>query len=185
MNLWGTHRQRALPGSANATRLRFQHERQANTSSPIRLGLHQRQFLVQQAYRTKPRYRVLLRIVKLHQLKALGVHLSVDDFGTGYSSLAYLKRFPIDVVKIDQSFVRDIATSPADAMIVVSIISLAHNLRLQVIAEGVETSEQLTCLRLNDCDEMQGHYFSMPVAPATITQMLKEATRLDVEHRTS
>jgi diguanylate cyclase (GGDEF)-like protein/PAS domain S-box-containing protein len=113
-------------------------------------------------------------VATLHQLRALGVKLSIDDFGTGYSSLAYLKRFPINVLKIDQSFVWDIATNPDDAMIVVSIIALAHNLRLQVIAEGVETVEQLAFLRHHDCDEIQGYYFSRPVAAAAIEQALHE-----------
>ena len=109
----------------------------------------------------------------LARLKALGVHLSIDDFGTGYSSLSYLKRFPIDLLKIDQSFVRDITVDPDDAAIVTSIISLAHSLRLEVIAEGVETEAQLNYLRNHGCDCMQGYYFSRPVAAAELTQILR------------
>ena len=105
-------------------------------------------------------------IYVLRELKELGVHLSIDDFGTGYSSLSYLKRFPIDVLKIDQSFVRDITIDADDAAITVSIISLAHSLKLKVIAEGVETQAQLSYLRHHGCDEMQGYLFSPPV-PAT------------------
>ncbi|MFJ2988548.1 EAL domain-containing protein [Collimonas sp. NPDC087041] len=116
---------------------------------------------------------VELAVGILNDLKAIGVQLSIDDFGTGYSSLAYLKSFPIDALKIDQSFVRDITVDQDDAAIVASIISLAHNLRLQVIAEGVETQEQLSYLQRHRCDEMQGFYFSEPIAAAAIEELLR------------
>lgn len=102
-------------------------------------------------------------ITIMRSLKSLGVSLSLDDFGTGYSSLSHLKRFPIDVLKIDQSFVADIVPDSDGAAIVMSIISLAHNLKLHVIAEGVETGEQLSYLMRNACDEIQGYYFSRPL----------------------
>ncbi len=99
----------------------------------------------------------------LRQLKSMGIALSIDDFGTGYSSLSYLKRFPIDNIKIDRSFIKDIPGNSNDLSITHTIIDLTHNLRLKVIAEGVETSEQLEFLREHGCDEMQGYFFSRPL----------------------
>ncbi|MES2160623.1 MAG: EAL domain-containing protein [Pseudomonadota bacterium] len=116
----------------------------------------------------------------LRDLKALGVHISIDDFGTGYSSLSYLRRFPIDVLKIDQSFVRELNVDADDAAIVRAIVTLAHSLRLQVIAEGVETDTQLDFLRSEGCDLMQGYYYSRPVDTEAFEQLLRQDRRLPV-----
>jgi EAL domain-containing protein (putative c-di-GMP-specific phosphodiesterase class I) len=121
---------------------------------------------------------VALAVELLHSMKGLGVNLSIDDFGTGYSSLSYLSRFPIDVLKIDRSFVADISHDVNDAAIVASIIALAHNLKLSVIAEGVETEAQLDYLRRQGCDEMQGYYFSRPLPAAEFEQLLRQQRRL-------
>jgi EAL domain-containing protein (putative c-di-GMP-specific phosphodiesterase class I) len=109
----------------------------------------------------------------LQQLKEVGVVISLDDFGTGFSSLSYLKRFPVDILKIDQSFVRDIAVDPDDAAIVSAIISIAQNLDLGVIAEGVETEEQLAFLRSRGCPEMQGFLMSPAVPAKEFIEMLQ------------
>jgi EAL domain-containing protein (putative c-di-GMP-specific phosphodiesterase class I) len=111
-------------------------------------------------------------IKTLDELKHMGVKISIDDFGTGYSSLNYLKRFPIDTLKVDQSFVRDLTTDPHDAAIVTAIITLAHALKLNVIAEGVETQEQLHFLRSLKCDEVQGFLFSTPLSAEEFTELL-------------
>ncbi|WP_254442036.1 EAL domain-containing protein [Duganella vulcania] len=104
-------------------------------------------------------------LAALHRLHSLGVRLSIDDFGTGYSSLSYLKRFPVDIIKIDRSFVRDVPQDADDAAIISAIIALAHSLRLEVVAEGVETAAQLQFLQGRECDLMQGFYLS-PAVPA-------------------
>jgi CheY-like chemotaxis protein len=117
-------------------------------------------------------------ITVLQNLKALGIKISIDDFGTGYSSLAYLKRFPIDKLKIDIAFVREVTSNPDDAAIVLAIINMAHSMKLKVIAEGVEKDAQLSYLRRHDCDEMQGYYFSRPVPADEFEQMLLEGRHL-------
>ena len=114
----------------------------------------------------------------LRALKTAGVRLSIDDFGTGYSSLAYLRRFPLDILKIDRAFIKDMVDNPDDAAITLAVISLAHSLGLKVVAEGVETEAQVNLLALHSCDEMQGYYFSKPVAPPVLETMLRERRRL-------
>ncbi len=112
-------------------------------------------------------------IVKMETLKKLGVKFSIDDFGTGYSSLSYLKRLPISQIKIDQSFVKDIHTDPNDAAIVETIISMARHLGLDVIAEGVETQEQLDFLKAQGCNKYQGYFFSRPLSTASFSELLQ------------
>ena len=112
-------------------------------------------------------------IVILQALKDLGLHVSIDDFGTGFSSLSYLKRLPVDKLKIDQSFVKDLTTDPGDAAIVTSMITLAHNLDLTVIAEGVESAEQLGFLRAERCDEIQGYLISKPMPADTFSDWMQ------------
>jgi len=118
-------------------------------------------------------------IKKLNELKQMGVTISIDDFGTGYSSLNYLKRFPIDTLKIDQSFIREISTDPEVTAIVTAIITLAHALKLKVIAEGVETEEQLKLLRSLGCDEVQGFLFCEPISANEFTAMLIERSGIN------
>ncbi|NTV49124.1 MAG: EAL domain-containing protein [Geobacteraceae bacterium] len=109
----------------------------------------------------------------LRTLKDLGIHLSIDDFGTGYSSLSYLKILPIDRIKIDQGFVRDVITDPDDAAIAQAIIGMGHSMKLKVIAEGVETKEQLDFLCHHKCDEVQGYYFAKPMSAEEIYVFMK------------
>ena len=101
------------------------------------------------------------------------MRLALDDFGTGYSSLSHLKRFPIDTLKIDQSFVRDLATDADDASIVSAVIGMGKSLQMRVVAEGVETPEQLAFLRRQGCPEGQGYYFSRPVSAGEFTLLLR------------
>ena len=108
----------------------------------------------------------------LSRLKQIGVRISLDDFGTGYSSLSYLQRLPLDTVKIDISFIRNVVTHPGDAMIVKTIIAMAHNLNLKVIAEGIEEQGQLAFLRAHHCDALQGYLFSPAVAPEEFERLL-------------
>jgi diguanylate cyclase (GGDEF)-like protein/PAS domain S-box-containing protein len=106
-------------------------------------------------------------------LRGSGIQLAVDDFGTGYSSLSYLRKFPIDALKIDQSFIRQITTVPDETTIVTAVISMGRSLKLRVVAEGVETMDELTFLQAHQCEEAQGYYFSRPVLPERFAQLLK------------
>ena len=120
-------------------------------------------------------------VLILRNLKKRGVQISIDDFGTGYSSLAYLRRFPIDILKIDIAFIRDVTSSPDAASIVRAIVQMAHSLKMEVIAEGVETAAQLSYLRRNGCDQIQGYYFSKPLPLPEAEEMLSKEKRLAMQ----
>jgi EAL domain-containing protein (putative c-di-GMP-specific phosphodiesterase class I) len=111
----------------------------------------------------------------LYELKKLGLRISLDDFGTGHSSLSYLKRFPVDTLKIDQSFVQDTTSDPDAAAIVQAIIAMAHSLRLKVIAEGVEFTEQANFLRRHNCDQLQGYLITPPVPASQFAAFVQAA----------
>ncbi len=111
-------------------------------------------------------------VVILNSLNEMGIQLSLDDFGTGFSSLAYLKRFPIDRLKIDQSFIFNCDSDPGDAIISQTIIALAHGLKIKVIAEGIEKPEHFTFLKENGCDEGQGYFISRPLAYKDLRELL-------------
>ncbi|OHB90122.1 MAG: hypothetical protein A3D13_06840, partial [Planctomycetes bacterium RIFCSPHIGHO2_02_FULL_40_12] len=120
-------------------------------------------------------------IKKFHELKGLGIHICMDDFGTGYSSLSYLKRFPIDILKIDQSFARNVTTDTNDASIVTATIAMAHGLGITTIAEGVETKEQLEFFRSHKCEVVQGYLFSKPLPAEDVTKLLREGGRFEIK----
>ncbi len=116
-------------------------------------------------------------VATLRELKGLGVKFAIDDFGTGYSSLSYLKRFPVSFLKIDRSFIDELEKDPEDTVLVSGIITLAHTSGMRVIAEGVETAEQLARLREMGCDIAQGNYFSEPVSGRAATAFLANDLR--------
>jgi EAL domain-containing protein (putative c-di-GMP-specific phosphodiesterase class I) len=116
----------------------------------------------------------------LKDLNDMGLKLVIDDFGTGYSSLSYLRQFPVTKLKIDRSFIRDVAVNPDDAAITTAIINMAKSLSLKVIAEGVEDEAQLSFLREHECDEFQGYYFSRPLNVQDVARVLKKLLILNL-----
>ena len=120
-------------------------------------------------------------LAALRELKSVGVLFSIDDFGTEYSSLSYLKRFPVDTIKIDRSFVQDITTNPDDAAIVTAIIAVAESLKLKIVAEGVENKEQADFLRELHCNNIQGYLYSQPLSSADIDHLLQKGIRMDIK----
>jgi EAL domain-containing protein (putative c-di-GMP-specific phosphodiesterase class I) len=111
----------------------------------------------------------------LSELKRIGIHIALDDFGNGYSSLSYIRTLPIHVIKIDRSFIKDIRNSPQDATIVETIVTMAHKLQMQVVAEGVELQDQLLHLKSINCDQVQGYFLSRPVDAAAAGRLILQS----------
>jgi diguanylate cyclase (GGDEF)-like protein/PAS domain S-box-containing protein len=171
--------QAGLPPLRVAVNLSARQFRDQALLEEVRAALHESglapQYLELELTESLMMHNVDEAVAAIENLKQLGIALSIDDFGTGYSSLAYLKQFPVDYLKIDQSFIRDMLDEPRVAAIVRSVIALGHSLGFKVIAEGVETAPQLDYLRSNDCDEIQGYYFSRPLTPDAFADLLRSS----------
>ena len=154
-----------IPIAVNLSPFQFQQQNVVHRIASIlqETGLES-QYLTLEITESMAMQQVESAIHKLQALKEMGIKVSIDDFGTGYSSLSYLKKFPIDSLKIDQSFIREIVQNPEDATIVRAIIVMARSLKRQIIAEGVETEEQMNLLRELGCTKMQGYLFSKPIS---------------------
>lgn len=177
-NAWRAEGNKPLPVSVNLSSQQFQQKNFINNLSgilsesgisPRDLSLEITESTVMQNTKTS--------FASLHKLTEMGLLLVIDDFGTGYSSLSYLKSFPIHSIKIDRSFVKEIGTDTDNAAIVTAIISMAHSLRLKVVAEGVESADQLEFLCRQGCNEVQGYLFSPPVPPEEISRLLLAEAR--------
>jgi len=169
----------AIPVAVNLSATQFRQQNLGQTlANALRTSGLAAEFLDLEITESMVMHNVEAGMLAVNHLRSLGLRLSIDDFGTGYSSLSYLRRFPIQRLKIDVSFLRDIATDPGAAAITHAIIALGKGLKLRVLAEGVETREQLAVLRKQGCDEIQGYYFSRPVPPDEFAAMLREGRTL-------
>jgi diguanylate cyclase (GGDEF)-like protein/PAS domain S-box-containing protein len=164
----------AVPVAVNVSAVQF---RQEGFRELIRRVLHETglasQYLELELTESLLLSNADVRLLVLQELKAMGLRLAIDDFGTGYSSFSYLRQFPVSKLKIDRSFIRDVAVNPDDAAITTAIISMAKSLNLKVIAEGVENEEQMSFLRAHHCDEIQGYYFSKPLSTDEVVDKLR------------
>ncbi len=165
----------AVPVAVNVSAVQF---RQEGFRELIRRVLHETglapQYLELELTESLLLSNADVRVLVLKELKLMGLKLAIDDFGTGYSSFSYLKHFPVSKIKIDRSFIRDVAVNPDDAAITTAIISMARSLNLKVIAEGVENEAQVSFLRAHHCDEIQGYYFSKPLSTDGVVDKLRD-----------
>ncbi len=170
----------AIPVAVNLSATQFRHRQfQQAVKKALNISGLEPQFLELELTEGVVMHNVGAAIGVLKAMKDLGLNIAIDDFGTGYSSLGYLKRFPIDKLKIDQCFVQELGSDPDNEEITRAIIGMAHSLRLKVIAEGVEAREQLALLSAQHCDEIQGYYFSHPLPPDEFEHLLRSGRRLD------
>ncbi len=173
LQVWESEGLRNVPVAVNVSAVEFRHK----NFLPMLENLLEKTGLSPQLLELELTERIVMHDAEmsasvLHAIKSMGIQLAIDDFGTGYSSLSYLKRFPIDTLKIDQSFVRDITRDSSDATIVSAVIGMGRNLNQRVVAEGVETFEQLDFLKAHHCEEGQGYQFSRPLVADEFAQLL-------------
>lgn len=172
---WQDERLSAVPVAVNVSAVQF---RQEGFCELVRRVLHETglapQYLELELTESLLLSNADVMFSVFRELKTMGVKLAIDDFGTGYSSLSYLKQFPVSKLKIDRSFVRDVAVNADDAAITNAIISMAKSLNLKVIAEGVENEAQMSFLQAHHCDEIQGYYFSKPLSVTDVADKLQD-----------
>lgn len=176
---WQDNKLPTIPVSVNLSGRQFHHQDLVEkVQSALTLAKLDPQWLDLEITETYAMQDADFTLAILKELKRLGVHISLDDFGTGYSSLGHLKHFPIDTLKIDRSFVKDLATDPKEESIISAVIVLAHSLGMDVVAEGVETAAELTILRKHHCDRMQGYFFSRAVPAKDFGALLRSGKTL-------